>query len=151
MNGRRLTEAEIKWLFSNLRKVNFFATVGLDSIDRIVSRFSAYDLPPGKMLIREGTEGDAFYIIKSGECEVFKKSGLFSKKRLAVLKEGDFAGEMSLVRDTTTTASIKTRTPCVILALLKSDFLKIKSENKQLSDEIDYIIEKREFDNAFAK
>ncbi len=151
MLSRKLTQDEIKWLFANLRKVNFFANVGLDRIDGIVSRFFAYDLPRGKIVIKEGSVGEALYIIKLGECEVFKKKGWFGKKTLAILKEGDFAGEMSLVSDEPTSASIKTIKPSVLLVLLRKDFLKIKSENKSLSDEIDYIIEKRKFENVFAK
>ncbi len=94
MNMRNLTQDEIRWLFANLRKVNFFANIGLDRVDSIVSRFSACDLPAGKKIISEGVAGEALYIIKSGECEVFKKKGWFGKKIIATLKEGDFAGEM---------------------------------------------------------
>lgn len=149
--SRTLTREEVAWLFKNLRKVNFFSKVTLDNIDSIVAKFGAYSYDKGKTIIREGGVGGALYIIKSGECEVSKKKGWFGSARLAVLKEADFFGEMSLVSDEPATATAKTLTPCEIFVLLKNDFLTIKSGNKELSDEIDYIIERRKFDTSFAK
>ncbi|MDI6757968.1 MAG: cyclic nucleotide-binding domain-containing protein [Endomicrobiia bacterium] len=148
---RTLTQEEVAWLFKNLRKVNFFSKVTLDNIDSVVEKFRAYSYPKGKAIIKEGVSGGALYIIKSGECEVTKKKGWFGSARLAALKEGDFFGEMSLVSDEPATATVGTLAPCEIFVLLKNDFLTIKSGNKELSDEIDYIIERRKFDTSFAK
>ncbi len=149
--SRTLTQDEVSWLFKNLRRVNFFTKVTIDNIDRIVAKFGVYSYEKGKSIIKEGAVGGALYIIRSGECEVSKKKGWFGSARLAALKEGDFFGEMSLVSDEPTTATVRTLAPAEVFVLLKRDFLALKTDNKELSDEIDFIIERRKFDTVRAK
>ena len=141
-----LNQQEIQWLFQALWKVRFFANVTLETIDKIVARFIKKEFAKGVKIIKEGTNGEAFYIIKSGSCQVFKKQGLFFKKELAVLKEGDFFGEMSLVLDDKTSASVKTLEPTVLFVLLRNAFLKILKENKELEQEITFFANKGNFE-----
>ncbi len=49
-----------------------------------------------KVLFKEGEPGDEMYLIKSGRIKIIKKVG-DEVKVLAVLKEGDFFGEMSII------------------------------------------------------
>ena len=50
----------------------------------------------GKNIIREGDPGDKFYLIRQGEVRVRRGP---EQKELAILREGDFFGEMALFRD----------------------------------------------------
>ncbi len=49
-----------------------------------------------QVLFKEGEPGDEMYLIKSGKVKIIKKVG-DEIKVLAVLKEGDFFGEMAIV------------------------------------------------------
>ena len=53
-------------------------------------------LMPGEILFSDGDPPDSVYLIKEGEIEISKGEG--TKKRvLAILKEGDFLGEMAVI------------------------------------------------------
>ncbi len=69
-------------------------------------------LAPGDILFRDGDPPDSVYLIKEGEIEISKGEGT-RKKILAVLKEGDFLGEMAVIdgspRSATATALSKIR------------------------------------------
>ncbi|MDY6787498.1 MAG: Crp/Fnr family transcriptional regulator [candidate division WOR-3 bacterium] len=53
-------------------------------------------LQDNEVLFREGDAGDEMYLIKSGKVKIIKKVG-DDVKVLAVLREGDFFGEMSII------------------------------------------------------
>ncbi|HZD10938.1 MAG TPA: cyclic nucleotide-binding domain-containing protein [Candidatus Binatia bacterium] len=49
----------------------------------------------GEDIVRQGEKGDALYVILEGEVEVVVRQGTTSR-RLAILGEGDFFGEMEI-------------------------------------------------------
>ncbi len=69
-------------------------------------------LSPGDVLFRDGDPPDSVYLIKDGKIEISKGEGT-RKRVLAVLKEGDFLGEMAVIdgspRSATATALSKIR------------------------------------------
>ena len=54
------------------------------------------ELKPGEYLFREGDPGDEMYLIQSGRIKVTKGEG-DEERVLAILKEGDFFGEMAVI------------------------------------------------------
>jgi CRP/FNR family transcriptional regulator, cyclic AMP receptor protein len=79
-------------------------------------------MEPGKVIFNEGDAGDKFYIIMKGEVEIFKKIGENREEVLAVLKAGDYFGEMSLLDQAPRSASARTRSEVVALTIFKPDF-----------------------------
>ncbi len=61
----------------------------------------------GKMIFREGDEGNALYIILDGEVIISKDIPGVGEEALAVLERGDFFGEMALVDSSTRSADAK--------------------------------------------
>jgi len=76
----------------------------------------------GSMIFQEEEAGDKFYIILKGEVEVFKKTGENREELLAVLKAGDYFGEMSLIDNAPRSASVRAKTELVALTIFKPDF-----------------------------
>ncbi|MDI6641443.1 MAG: cyclic nucleotide-binding domain-containing protein [Elusimicrobiota bacterium] len=72
-------------------------------------------------------------------------------EKISLLKRRRFFGEMSLVTNQLTSASVKALEPTEVLILLKIDFQNMLEENKQFADEIKHIVEKRRFDARFGK
>src|SRR6266550_2931471 len=66
-----------------------------------VARFSA-----GQVLFNYGDPGDAFYVISSGEVEVFFKNDTGERIVLEVATRGDFFGELSMLDNGTRSASV---------------------------------------------
>lgn len=142
----QLTREDMRWLLSSLKKVSFFSSVTVDTIDIVISKFFKKSLKKGKTIIEKGDIGEAFYIIKSGKCLVYRNTFLFFREKIAVLTEGDFFGEMSLVFDDETSASVKALVDTEVFVLLKSSFANIVSGNQELAQEIKYIAEKRQYE-----
>ena len=144
----KLNQEEIKWLVKTLRKIEFFSTVSFDDIDKLISRFFRKKYPVGAEIINEGSHGKALFVIKSGRCQVYKKKSFFRREKIAVLKEGDFFGEMSLVLDDPTCVFVVTLEPTEVFVFLKIDFLALLATNKNLESDIRRIAEKRRMDNC---
>ena len=71
----------------------------------------------GKQIIAEGTKGNAFFLVKSGELDVHK-----GEEKVARLKRGDFFGEAALLTHETRNASVFAATDCVCFVLTKEVF-----------------------------
>lgn len=56
----------------------------------------ARDVPAGTVVFREGEQGEEMYVVQQGAVEIRRKLGS-AEQALAVLEEGEFFGEMSIV------------------------------------------------------
>jgi len=80
-------------------------------------------LAPGDTLFRDGDPPDSVYLIKEGEIEISKGEG--TKKRvLAILKEGDFLGEMAVIDGSPRSATAKAITETRLFTLDTNEFKK---------------------------
>ena len=62
-------------------------------------------MTPGEPVIEQGEIGDAFYVLRSGQVDVFEDGRL-----LRTLGPGSYFGEVALLLDVPRTASVRTRT-----------------------------------------
>jgi len=85
----------------------------------MVSR--SYD--KGKMILLEESQGETFFIIKSGAVKVTRQSDDGREVILAILGESDFFGEMSLLDGEGRSANIVSNEHSEVLTLSRSDFL----------------------------
>lgn len=97
------------------------------SIDALFRRFERIRVGAGDVVVREGDEGDYYYIIESGCCEVTRKIGGVDMP-LADLKPGDAFGEEALVADSTRNATVSVKRAGVLLRLGKRDFIELLRE-----------------------
>src|SRR5256714_5270343 len=67
-------------------------------IDELLRRFERIDVKKGDTVIREGAEGDFYFVIETGRCKVERMVGGVSML-LAELKRGDAFGEEALVSE----------------------------------------------------
>ena len=72
MTHEHLAPAEIA---ARLRETALFAGLDDEPLQRLVELGEIVDLEPGEVLIREGDQADALYVVLDGELEVTKKSG----------------------------------------------------------------------------
>lgn len=99
----------------------------------------------GEVVIRQGDEGDRFYIIKSGSVEISIGDGRQGKTVLALLSKGDYFGEIALVKKVPRTASATALTECSLLVLGKGDFEMMMAQRINIAVKIDRLIENRGF------
>ena len=78
-------------------------------------------LEPGELVFEEGDLGDRVYVIQEGECEVLRDEG-GTKKQIAVLRSGDYFGEMAVLSDLSRNATVRAISPTNVLVITKDDF-----------------------------
>jgi ATP-binding cassette subfamily B protein len=77
---------------------------------------------PGQDIVREGSLGDELFIIGRGEVEIVVHDDEGNEQIVATLSEGDYFGEISFLRRTPRTATVRARTPAELHVLRRVDF-----------------------------
>ncbi len=85
-------------------------------------------LDPGEVLFNEGDQGDVMYLIREGKIKITKGKGE-DEKVLAVLKEGDFFGEMAIIDGSPRSAGAIAASPVSLLVIDKETFQSKIKEN----------------------
>ncbi len=105
---------------NNLR-FGAFSQLPSAHIDELLQRFERVDARSGEAIIREGAEGDYYFLVESGRCQVERLVGGVSML-LAELKSGDTFGEEALVSESRRNATVTMQTNGSLLRLAKQDF-----------------------------
>ena len=83
----------------------------------------------GASVVKEGDEGDSFYVILQGEAKVVGPGGT----AVNLLRPGDFFGEISLLDGGARTATVITETPMTMLELKRTEFLRMVEDEPDVA------------------
>lgn len=86
--------------------------------------------------IREGEEGRRFYIVVRGKVSVNAKGSDGRARRLATLEDGDLFGEIALLTNSPTTATVETLTPSIFLALQREQLDHLMRRHQGLAEQV---------------
>jgi CRP-like cAMP-binding protein len=98
----------------------------------LVKRFEGHDVAPGTVLIQEGEVGKGLFVVLLGQVEVARTDAGGRHRVLAHLGAGELFGEMSLLDDRPTTATVRATTPTTILFLGRDYFRRLVGALPQL-------------------
>jgi rhodanese-related sulfurtransferase len=98
-----------------------FAQLPAAHIDELFKRFERLRVHRGETLIREGDEGDFYYVVEAGRFEVARMVG-GAKVVLAELRSGDAFGEEALVSEAKRNASVQALGDASVLRLARREF-----------------------------
>jgi predicted MFS family arabinose efflux permease len=101
-----------------LRRMPLFAPLEPKALEAIVGQLVRVEVPAGVAVIREGEEGDRFYVIESGALVA-----TFHDRELSHMGPGDPFGEIALLHDVPRTATVTAELDSVLHALERADFL----------------------------
>jgi CRP/FNR family cyclic AMP-dependent transcriptional regulator len=90
-------------------------------------------LADGDYLISEGTSDDTLHVLLEGKLEVVKHAGGDDEASLAVLRDGDLAGELSFIDGEPHTVGLRALSDSHVLSLKRADFEKIVEDHPRLT------------------
>lgn len=127
---------EQDWM-SRMLQSDAFSRLPPSEIQRLIQALEPVTYNAGDKVIRQGDEGDYFYIIREGSCSVTRlASGKGWDVPLAELKAGESFGEDALVSDARRNATVTMITDGWLMRLSKHYFLDILK--KQLVHYVNY-------------
>jgi len=103
-------------LFAFLKRAGAFSRLPVPVIRDLVSMLEPVEVRQGQTLIRQGDPPGPMFLIQEGRLRVSLATG-GAAKALAYLREGDVAGEVSLLKEQPRNATIEALTDCKALAL----------------------------------
>jgi predicted MFS family arabinose efflux permease len=103
-----------------LRGVPIFAPLPPPVLESLAARVEKRHVGAGETVFSEGDAGDAFYVVEDGTL-LLSLNGSAPRQ----LRQGDFFGEIALLRDVPRTATITAETDSELLSLRRDDFLPV--------------------------
>jgi MFS family permease len=118
--------------------VPMFAPLSIAAKEYMAGALTPVSVAAGEVVIRAGDRGDRFYIVAEGELEV-TAPGL-----QATAGDGDYFGEIALIRDVPRTATVKALRPSQLYALDRDDFLAAVTSHSGVRAAGDAVVEQRQ-------
>lgn len=114
--------------------VPFFAPLSHLIREHLVMSVVQVGAVAGEVVIREGEQGDRFYMIEDGQASVS-----LAGREMAMLGPDDFFGEIALLREIPRTATVAAVTDLQLYALERDDFLAAftgQKESRQVAEAV---------------
>jgi CRP-like cAMP-binding protein len=116
------------WM-TTLLQTKAFHRIPPANIQAIFQRLQRVPCRAGEVIIKQGGEGDYFYIIVTGKCAVSRETPLRQEGiKLAELGIGDTFGEEALIAESKRNATVTMLTDGVLMRLNKQDFRELMNE-----------------------
>lgn len=118
-----------------LKSIPMFKDFSEEHINQFSGVMDEEIFKPEQIIFKEGTTGNALYIINFGRVEIKKNVNEKEDdyKILAIFEQGDYFGEMSLLEDKPRSASACAQEETSIFILKREDFLKLLQSSPQVA------------------
>lgn len=117
-----------------LRKISYFERCTEVELFALVARGYRKHFDAGEVICREDEPSEEFFIILSGNVEIFSAK---NNQVIATLGESEFFGEISLLTGTPRTATVRSLTADTLLFVVERQQLqKLLSEHRELGEQI---------------
>ena len=125
------------------KKVPIFTILTVCDLVAVAQSVASIQCERGKVVIREGDQGDALYLIMSGEFLVVKGLGTNRETLLARLYQNDFFGEMALFDGGTRSASVMAESEGYLLKLDAGTFETMVKEHPTIPVNVCKLLSRR--------
>ena len=114
-----------------LRRIPLFRHLNYKELVKVLNLTQQRSFEDGSLVIEEGSTGDEFYVILSGEVEVTKGG-----RPLTVLQPGVHFGEMALVDRSPRSATVRAQGPTRLMSLARNAFYQLVRTEPVLSSKL---------------
>jgi hypothetical protein len=101
-------------LMEVIARIPFFVPLRPAEREQLAETATVHRFGPGELIIQEGGPGRSIYVILDGQVRVFTTGQSANETELAVLKAGQFFGEMSFVSGKPRSSSIRAKDTVVL-------------------------------------
>jgi len=115
----------------DIMNLPLFEGLSDSDIEALSKQISYKEYKPGEDIFLEGEEGSALYILISGSVRLFRSVRGEEKQTLAILKDGKFFGEMSLLEKRGHTATALALRESKIAILSRENFEKLSDDRPE--------------------
>jgi MFS family permease len=106
-----------------LSELDLLAGADRSTLERLAAAAAEVVMPAGRVVIREGDEADALWILVQGELSVSARGDGPEPRELPPVTAPGYVGELGLLHAIPRTASVRTRVECTLLRIDGQDFL----------------------------
>lgn len=110
----------------------------LQAIQRFAQLSTLNPYPEGGIIFSEGEQVDSFYVVFEGSAIVWR-----GQKQVAVIRVGEFFGEIGLLQNSTATATITARQNMRCLAIPRTEFIRFVTNNYAVALELERVSSER--------
>jgi CRP-like cAMP-binding protein len=111
-----------------LANVPLFESFSRRQIKQLAALTEVRDFMAGHVVVEEGTDGDGFYVVLSGQAKITANGRTVHR-----VLPGDHFGEISLLDGGPRTATVVTETPMEMLKMTRARFMKALAADPELS------------------
>lgn len=107
-----------------LQKVDLLKELNAYELTRLAEVMDSETFDVNEDIIKQGEVGDKFFILEEGSCAAYINGDHGEKKVDTYLKQGDYFGEIALLRDEVRKATVKSEGPtgATVACISKDDF-----------------------------
>jgi cAMP-dependent protein kinase regulator len=105
-----------------LRSNPVFAPLKPEQKQAVAREFKLLKMAPGQVILEQGQEGDAFYLLLRGRCTPYHVLPDGREKAYPEMREGDVFGEISLLLGKPVSATVRAEGGSVVLRLEREAF-----------------------------
>jgi cAMP-dependent protein kinase regulator len=114
-----------------LKNVEILKTLDNYDIGQICDALNSEDVESGNVIIKEGEQGNKFYILNKGEASAYKNIDGKDEKVLDY-KPGSYFGELALIKNDLRAATVIADTDCNLLSLDRKSFKRLLGPLEQI-------------------
>ncbi len=129
-------------VFNALMKLPMYASLGLDTVREVSKSYELNNYPHNKLIFAQGDFSDRMFILISGEVAITRRMGI-GERKLKLLQEGDWFGEMGIITHDVRSASARAVTDVVCLELTLDRFSALLETNLEYSQHISRVLIQR--------
>lgn len=118
---------------SKLRQIPLFSELEDNALSELAKSLKTQTFRKDTTVVSETDEGSMLYIINKGQVKISRLSETGKEVILAILGEGDFFGEMSLLDGLARSANVITLTEAELFVLYRGTFLKLIEKNPKIA------------------
>jgi CRP-like cAMP-binding protein len=123
---------------ARLKDVPLFSSMSEQELAAVAQQTDEISVAAGRQLAREGDLGDEFFVIESGTAEVTRGGAPVAK-----LGEGDFFGEVALIREERRAATVTATSPMALIVMRGSSFRSLDRSSPEIRETVSKALAER--------